>query len=422
MHCTKTTLKNGMRLLTVPMEDTNSLTLLVLFGTGSRYEEKRVSGISHFLEHMFFKGTKTRSRPGAVNRALDDMGADHNAFTSKEMTGYWVKAASKHFPRALDIVSDILLEPLLKEKEIQKERGAILQEMSMYLDAPQRRIHDVFETLLYGDQPVGWDIIGTKESLGALRRKDFLAYRARHYVAANAVAVVAGNVKNHHAIEALTQAFSALPRGRISSMERVREKQNAPVAKIEYKATDQTHLVVGARAYDMFSDKRYAATLLAVLLGGKTSSRLWHEIREQHGLAYAVSAHTEHFKDTGYFAVYAGVPHGKAKEVVRRVAAAFKKIRTDGVSVRELKRAKDYFRGQLAISLESSDEVASFYAVQELFRKTTLAPEEFMARIDRVSEADILSAAREIFVPKGLNAAIIGPHKGELEFAALLAV
>lgn len=424
MRHTKTTLKNGMRLITVPMKDTKSLTLLVLFGAGSRYETKKTNGVSHFLEHLFFKGTKSRPRPGDVSQALDDVGAEHNAFTSKECTGYWVKAASRHFPLALDIVSDILLEPLFKQEEIEKERGVIFQEMHMYLDTPRRYVHDLFESLLYGDEPLGWEIIGTASSLRGLMRKDILAYRKSHYVGSNAVLVAAGAFQEEDALRRAEQAFARLSAGEAKSYLPLRaQKKDEPRAHLEYKKTDQTHLVIGARSgFDMFNEKRYAAALLATALGGKTSSRLFQEIREKRGLAYTVSALTEQFRDSGYFSIYAGVPHKKTKEVARRIRDEFQRVSDAGISSRELRQAKDYWRGQFAISLESSDEVASFYGTRELFYKEIISPDEVMEKVERVTLEEVNSAARDIFQKQPLCMALIGPHRDEVAYRELLRI
>src|SRR3989344_1544970 len=366
MHYTKITLKNGMRVITIPMKDTKSLTLLVLFGTGSRY------------------GTKTRPRPGDVSQALDDVGAEHNAFTSKECTGYWVKAASHHFPLALDIVSDILLEPLFKEEEIEKERGVIFQEMHMYLDTPRRYVHNLFESLVYGDDPLGWEIIGTSDSLKRLSRDDILDYRKSHYVGSNAVLVVAGAFREEDTLRRVEKVFERLSAGTAKSCAPFQAiKKDASRAHLEYKKSDQTHVVLGARSnFSMFHQGRYAAALLATILGGKTSSRLFQEIREKRGLAYTVSATTEQFLDSGYFSVYAGVPHGKTKEVVRRIRDEFWRVGENGISSRELRQAKDFWGGPVAISLESSDEVASFYGTHELFYKDIVSPEEVMEKVE----------------------------------------
>jgi predicted Zn-dependent peptidase len=422
MHFTKTTLKNGMRVITVPMKDTKSLTLLVLFGTGSRYETKKTNGVSHVLEHLFFKGTKSRPKAGQVSQALDDIGAEHNAFTAKEYTGYWVKASSHQFPLALDIVSDILLEPLFKAEEIEKERGVIFQELSMYLDTPRRYIHDLFESLLFGDQPIGWEIIGTPQSLQALQRKDILAYRSAQYVGSNAVVVIAGAFSEKDAQRQTVNAFEKFPVGSPKNSKPSKKNTARSAVHLEFKKTDQSHVVMGALSYSMFDDRRYAATLLTTILGGKTSSRLFQEIREKRGLAYTVSAVTEQFLDTGYFSVYAGVPHQKVKEVVRRIRDECYTVRDNGISARELQRAKDFWRGQFAISLESSDEIASFFGARELFYGEVVSPEELMKRIEQVSVEDVQKAARDIFKSNSFKLALIGPHRGTVEFSELLSV
>src|SRR3989338_7054921 len=424
MHHTKNTLKNGMRVITVPMKDTKSLTLLVLFGTGSRYETKKTNGVSHFLEHLFFKGTKSRPRPGEVSQMLDDVGAKHNAFTSKEYTGYWVKAASRHFPLALDIVSDILLEPLFKEEEIEKERGVIFQEMHMYLDTPRRYVHNLFESLVYGDDPLGWEIIGTSDSLKRLSRDDILDYRKSHYVGSNAVLVVAGAFREEDTLRRVEKVFERLSAGTAKSCAPFQAiKKDASCAHLEYKKSDQTHVVLGARSnFSMFHQGRYAAALLATILGGKTSSRLFQEIREKRGLAYTVSAMTEQFLDSGYFSVYAGVPHGKTKEVVRRIRDEFWRAGESGISSRELRQAKDFWRGQFAISLESSDEVASFYGTHELFYKDVVSPEEVMEKIEHVTREEGTSVDQEIFQKQSVCLALIGPHRDDMAYEQLIRV
>lgn len=424
MHHTKTTLKNGMRIVTVPMKDTKSLTLLALFGTGSRYETKKTNGVSHFLEHLFFKGTRSRPRPGDVSQALDDVGAEHNAFTSKEYTGYWVKAAARHAPLALDIVSDILLEPLFKEEEIEKERGVIFQEMHMYIDTPRRYVHNLFESLVYGDNPLGWDIIGTTESLRGLGRNDILKYRTSQYVGSSAVLVIAGSFQEEETLRRVEKAFGPLSTGTAKSYTPFRHiKKDVPRVHLEYKTSDQTHIVMGARSgISMFHKERHAAALLATVLGGKTSSRLFQEIREKRGLAYTVSAMTEQFLDSGYFSVYAGVPHAKAKEVVRRIRDEFQRVGEKGISDRELRQAKDFWRGQFAISLESSDEVASFYGTRELFYKDIISPEEVMEQVEQVTREEVNAVAREVFHKQPLCVALIGPHRDDIAYQQLIRV
>src|SRR3989338_9168812 len=382
MRHTKTTLKNGMRVITVPMKDTKSLTLLALFGTGSRYETKKTNGVSHFLEHLFFKGTTSRPRPGDVSQALDDVGCKHNGFTSKEYTGYWVKAASRHIPLALDIVSDILIEPLFKAEEIEKERGVIFQEMHMYLDTPRRYVHDLFESLVYGDEPLGWEIIGTSHSLRGLTRKDILAYRKSQYVGSNAVLVVAGSFHEEDTLGRIKKAFERLPAGSAKPCSPFSViKKDVSRVHLEFKKSDQTHVVIGARSnFSMFHDERYAVALLATILGGKT------------------------------------------KEVVRRIRDEFWRAGESGISSRELRQAKDFWRGQFAISLESSDEVASFYGTHELFYKDVVSPEEVMEKIEHVTREEVTSVAQEIFHKQSVCLALIGPHRDDMAYEQLIRV
>lgn len=404
----------------MPMSSTEAVTLLVLFGTGSKYETKRINGISHFLEHLFFKGTKHRPSPGEVNKALDRMGAEHNAFTSKEVTGYWVKAAAKHLDSAIDIVSDILTEPLFKKEEIEKERGVILQEISMYEDWPQRKIGDAFESLLYGDQPAGWEITGTPAIIKTIQRSDILKYRNEHYLAPNAIVSVAGNINQKEVFKKIGKAFKKIPRGASKTKQRVKEKQFQPRVNLIFKESDQTHLIFGFRGLNMYDENRYALNLLGVILGGNMSSRLFMEIREKLGLAYYVGAAGEQYTDSGYLAAKAGVPHGKLETVINKIIEIVKDLRERGVSEEEVRFAKDYIRGMMALSFESSDEVATFCAEQELFHKKVLTPEEIFKKIESVSKNDIMKVVKNVFMPRKSNLAVIGPHRDASKYEHLL--
>ncbi|MEK7566793.1 MAG: pitrilysin family protein [Patescibacteria group bacterium] len=416
----KKILPSGLKVITAPMEGTEAMTLLVLVGTGSKYETKNINGISHFLEHLFFKGTKQRPKPGEVNRALDGLGSEHNAFTSKEVTGYWVKAAGKHFDSALDIVSDILLEPLFKADEIERERGVIIQEISMYEDMPQRKIGDLWETLLYGDQPAGWDIAGTKEIINRIKRAEILDYKEKQYVASNALVIAAGNIDAKSTEKKIIKAFSSFKHGKAFSKKPIKEIQKGPGVNFTFKETDQTHLVLGFRGYDMFDDRRYALGLLGVILGGNMSSRFFMEIREKLGLAYYVRASTQNYTDSGYLAGSAGIPHGELKRVVGLMIKILKDVKTRGVSEKEIKFAKDYLRGSMALSFESSDEIATFLAEQALFYKKIETPEELFKNIEKVKSGDIMKAVGELLKPDKLNLAVIGPHRDSKDYINIL--
>ena len=407
----KKILPSGLKIITSPMSGTEAMTLLVLVGTGSKYETKNINGISHFLEHLFFKGTKHRPNAGDVHQELDRLGSEHNAFTSQELTGYWVKAAGKHFDTALDIVSDILLEPLFKADEIEKERGVILQEISMYEDMPQRKIFTIWEDLLYGDQPAGWDIAGPPETIRKIKRSEILDYKNTQYVASNALVIAAGNIDQKSAEAKISRVFKKFARGQAYSKRGVKENQKKPAIKFEFKKTDQTHLALGFRGYDMYDKRRYALGLLGVMLGGNTSSRLFSEIREKLGLAYYVRASAQHYTDSGYLVASAGIPHSEFPRVVKKILEIFKDLKENGVSDDEIKFAKDYLRGTMALSFESSDEIASFYGEQALFYKKIETPQEIFKEIEKITQNDIIKVIKEVIRPDRINLAVIGPHR-----------
>ena len=413
-------LPSGLKIITVPMTGTEAVTLVALVGTGSKYETKEINGISHFLEHLFFKGTKSRPEPGEVNRALDRLGSEHNAFTSEEMTGYWVKASRQHFDAALDIVSDILLEPLFKADEIERERGVIIQEISMYEDMPQRKIMEIFEDLLYGDQPAGWDIAGPKDTIRKITRDQILDYRNRQYVASNSMVIVAGNVDPKEAEKKIEKAFARFKDGKAKGKKPTHEKQAKPGVRFEFKETDTTHIALGVRAVDMYDDKRYALQLLSSLLGGNMSSRLFMEIREKLGLAYYVRAATQHYTDSGYLLATAGIPHVDLERVVKKIVEILRDIRDKGFSDDEVAFAKDHLRGALALSFESSDEIATFFGEQALFYKKIETPDEVFKHIERITARDMMKIAKRWFHPKFVNLAVIGPHKSMPEFEKIL--
>ncbi len=420
MHYEKRTFSNKLRAIVAPMADTQAVTLWVLFGTGSKYEVKRINGISHFLEHLFFKGTKKRPKPADIFNALDRIGSQHNAFTSKEHTGYYVKASAKHFDISLDIVSDILLNPIFKAEEIEKERGVILQELSMYEDDPPRQVYQTFEGLLYGDQPAGWDTGGYPDTVKKITREDIIKYRHSHYTSSNAVVVVAGNIDVENTFSKIEKAFSKMPDGRKVEKLKVKELQNKPKVKFKKKDVDQTHVRIGVRGFNMFDERRYPMMVLQTILGGNSSSRLWMELREKLGLTYYVGASAEEYTDTGYLVTSAGVPHEKLPEVAKKIVQVLKEVKKNGVSQKDMDFAKEYLRGSMALAFESTDEVASFLAGQELFYKKVMTPEDILAKIEKVKRSDIIKVAREIFRAEKINMAAIGPHEDIKKYETIL--
>lgn len=415
-----TRLRSGLRVLTIPQNNTRTVTVLVLVATGSKYEEKRTNGISHFLEHMFFKGTRKRPTPFAIASPIENVGGNFNAFTSQDLTGYYIKVDAEHLDLALDIVADIFLNSLLPAKEIKKEKGVVIEEINMRKDTPMIHAADLLEQFLYGDQPAGWDVAGTKETVSGLSRADLASYVKSQYVASNTVVCVAGNLKEERVKEKVRRLFSFTSTKDFREKIPVREFQKEPAVLLEYRATDQTHLAFGARGLSLSFKDRFAQDILAAILGGGMSSRLFTEVREKLGLAYYVSTSSESNPDTGALTTFAGVRNGNAEKAVQVIMREYRKLAQKKVSQKELRNAKDRIKGRMALSLESSDAKAEFYGVQEILQGRFFTPEELYDKIEAVRVSDIQRVARDIFRPRNLNLVVLGPFKEKRKFRKLL--
>ena len=416
----KSVLGNGLRVITVSQRNTRAVTVLVLVKTGSKYENKKTNGISHFLEHMFFKGTKSRPSPIAIAETLDKVGGIYNAFTGEEYTGYFAKVESSKFELALDWVSDIFLNSTLPEEEIKKERRVIVEEINMLKDHPVNYLQVLWQKLLYGDQPAGWSITGTKENVMKMARKRLFDYRKSQYTSLNTIICVAGRINSKEAVRSVKKSFAKISKSVSLRKPKVLENQNSPNFLLHHKETDQTHLCLGVRAYNMFHPTRYPTVLLARILGGMMSSRMFVELREKLGLCYYIRTSVDANPDTGFLATQAGVDNKNVEKAISAILKEYKKIFSKEISVTELKKAKDNIKGKMALTLESSDNLASFYGVQELLEEKTLTPEEVFKMIDKVSTKDILKLAKKIFVPEKLNLALIGPFEDKKKIQKLL--
>jgi predicted Zn-dependent peptidase len=405
----KTTLKNGLRLITVPMENSNSVTVLILVGTGSKYETKDISGISHFLEHMFFKGTKKRPNTLKISETLDSVGGEYNAFTSKEITGYWAKVDKKHADVALDWISDIFLNSKFEEKEINREKGVIIEELNMYLDTPTAYVGELWEKLLYGDQPAGWRIVGEKENILSFNRDKIVGYLDSHYSPSNTVICVAGAINEDKIKDQLENYFKNVKDRTPEQKVKVKENQKEPDLLVFDKKTDQTHFCLGVRGYSLTDKRRYALAVLAVILGGNMSSRLFIKVRERNGLAYHIHTSADNSTDSGYLVTQAGIDNKNLEKSVKLILEEYKDLRDKKITQKELQKAKDYLKGVMSLSLDASDSLAHFFAMQELLEKDVLTPEKKFAKIDEVTVDDVKKIAEDIFVPEKLNLAIIGP-------------
>jgi len=407
----KLTLGNGLRVILVPKKESLATTILVLVEAGSKYETKEINGLSHFLEHMVFRGTEKRPTELRISSELESLGASYNAFTSQEYTGYYAKVRNKLFDQALDIVSDVYLNPRFDPGEIDKERGPIIEEINMYQDLPMRHVHDLFLEVVYGDQPAGWNVAGTKENILRLSRDDFLRYRDEHYVAKATIVIVAGNFESEEVKEKLERAFSGLSMGTKTPKLPVKEKQAKARSRVEAKQSDQTHIVMGFRAFDVHDRRRYALEVLSNVLGGGISSRLFQKVRSELGAAYYVRAGADFYTDHGLFLMSAGVDHKKVEEVIKATLEEFSRVKKEKIAPDELQKSKNHITGNLFLSLETSDELGSFYGMQEVMGLSLVGPKETAEQIEEVTAEEIQSVAQDVFRNEILNLAVIGPFK-----------
>lgn len=420
MKFNKTILKNGLRLVTVPIEGNPAVTVLVLVEAGSKYESKKESGISHFLEHMVFKGTTKRPKASLISRELDSIGAHYNAFTGQEFTGYYAKVDRRHMAFALDIVSDMYADPLLDMAEIEKEKGVIIEELRMYQDLPHKHVQDLFLELVYGDQPAGWRIVGNEESVKSFSRKDFVDYRSRHYVASATTVIVSGSFDEKTIAAEVEKAFAKIGSGKTATKVKVAEEQTKPEAKVQFRETDQTHLILGVRSFDIFSKYDPALKILSTVLGRGMSSRLFTKLRDEMGVCYYVNADHDAYTDVGLFTVSAGVDNKRVEEVIKVIMSELKKLATEPVPADELKKAKDYMIGNTVLGLETSDAQGEFFGMQEILKHKIRSFEEVSAEIMKVTSEDIQNVAKLIFKEEGLNLALVGRYKDTSTLLPLL--
>ncbi len=419
MQFHKTILPNGLRLITVPMKDNPTVTVMVLVEAGSKYETKNISGISHFLEHMCFKGTAKRPKAVDIVKELDSYGCQYNAFTSQEMTGYYAKSDQRHFGKILDVVSDIYLHSTFPKAELEKEKGVIVEEIRMYQDMPPRHIHDVLMGLLYDGQPAGWDVAGTEETVRSTTQEKMLSYRSKHYVSGATTVVVAGNVNEKDAAERVEKAFAGMSSGKKHPKTAVTEAQKKPAIALKYKETDQVHLALALRTFNLYHKDMPAMRVASTILGGSMSSRLFQKMRDELGICYYISASHETFTDHGFLEITAGV---HAKRLSEALSAIVEELRLLHIAVKaeELARVKEYLIGNMYLGLESSDSLAEFYGYQEIVRKPLQLPKEVAKKVREVTSEDVARVVKNYFVESGLNLALIGPVKSKKELEKLL--
>jgi predicted Zn-dependent peptidase len=417
----KTVLENGLRILTSPLPHTRSVSVALFVGAGSRYEDDSVAGISHFLEHMLFKGTHKRGTPREIAEAIEGVGGVMNAATDKELTVYWAKVPIDHFSVALDVLLDQLLNSRLDPLELERERKVVIEELAMVEDSPGELVGLLLESLLWPDQALGRDIAGSPESVRGISRDAMLEYLATQYVPQNTVLSVAGNIDHHTVVGEVMEHVTSWQSRRCGTWAPAGDGQNTSRVGLRSKRTEQTQIELGYPAYSAFHPDRYVLDVMNTIFGEGMSSRLFLEVRELRGLAYDVHSSVAHFMDTGAFVVGAGVDPAKAVECIRAIRGELNRIRSTLVPETELTKAKEYIKGRMVLRMEDSRAVSSWIGGQELLRGEIRSVDEVLAAIDAVTPEAILRVAADIIRDDRANLALVGPHRSQSRFEKLLA-
>ena len=423
MHKYKLTkLDNGLRILTLPFKKALSFQVMVLVNTGSHFETKETNGISHFLEHMCFKGTKKRPSNIAITQELDSVGGSYNAFTGREFTGYFAKVAQQNKELALDVVSDIFLNSQFPVKEIEKEKGVIIEEINMYKDDPKSYVWDHWDQLLYPNQSVGFSIPGFKKNIQKFQKKDFIEYHRTQYRAGSSLIVVSGNFSEKEIINKIKKYFKNINLGQGKLIDKITEKQTQPQVFIENRKTDQTHFVLGFRGINYFDKREYALRLLNTIFDGGMSGMLFQTIRDKLGAAYYIRGTVVYYSNHGYWVVSAGIDNNRLEEVIKVILKEWGKLKTKTIGIQQLKKAKNFIIGRIALSLEDIHNLAYNFAFQELLENKILTPEQYLKKIKEVSLSDIRRVALDLLTPETLNLALIGPYKNKAKLLKLLKI
>lgn len=415
------TFPNGLRVLTVPLQETKAVTVLVLCKVGSRFESAGLNGVSHFVEHLMFKGTTRRPNTLAISRLLDGVGAEYNAFTSKDYTGYYVKISSDHLELALDVVADMLYHSKYDPKEIDRERNVIIEEISMYEDNPLMYIEDIFERTLYRGHPLSRLIAGPRSVISSITRDQIVGFFRTHYYPSNMLVAVSGRFDPKTIVRDVRRHF--LPTGpmrRPRTFRPFRPTGGGPRVTLLNKDTEQAQIGLGFPGVSYFDKRLPAVSLLSIILGGNMSSRLFISIRERKGLAYAIKCQASAYEDTGAFYVQAGVAKNRIEEAVQAIVVELDRVKDGGVSAVELNRAKEFISGKLVLDLEDSESLGAWFAKQWLLTNRIETPAEKLAKFRAVTREDVRAAANQLMKRARLTLAIIGPTSGRARFERIV--
>ena len=416
----KARLSNGIRLVTAPMPQVGSVSCFLMLAAGSRYETPGSQGIAHFAEHMFFKGTERRPTARAISAEIDAIGGEFNAFTGKELTGYYVRCATETRDVALDVLTDMLLHSRFDPDEIEKEKGVILEEMNVYLDTPQRYVGNVYDRLLYADQPLGWDILGTRETIESATRETFTTYLDTWYRPERIVVGIAGRLGDG-LTERLEELLGGVEPRETGSAAAVELPPDSSPVLLHTKTSEQAHLILGVRGYPIGHPNRYALQLLSVVLGAGMSSRLFTEVREKRGLGYYVHAGATSYTDAGTFYASAGVDVSRVDEAISTILGELRKIAAEPVPADELEKSRGYAKGRFVLRLESPQGAIQYGLRREVLENEIEEPDDLLARLDEVTVEDVQRVAKDLFEDKRLYLALVGPFDDPSRFEALLA-
>ncbi|MEK9129916.1 MAG: pitrilysin family protein [Patescibacteria group bacterium] len=406
----KTILKNGLRIITSKMPDMKSVASIILIGAGSRYENQKNNGISHFLEHIFFKGTKKRPTQKQISETIEKVGGQVNAFTSIDHTGFWTKVPKKHFKLGVEFLSDLVLNSLMKPEEIEKEKGVILEEINMYLDNPQSYVSVLIQQLMWENQALGFSISGKKEIIKKIVRENFVKYIQDLYQPSNMVISVAGDIEHEQIVEEVKKIFDKIKNKAIKKFEKAKDQQKQPQILLYKKDTDQAHLCLSLKSSNLFynNPNKTIYSVLSAILGGSMSSRLFTEIREKRGLAYYIYSSLDCFDETGALVVSAGLNINKIELAIKIILQELNKLKNIKVSKAELSKIKEYLKGNLLLETDDTDFICNWYGIRELFSSEKIqTPEEKIAEIEKVTIKDIQRIAKDLFKTKQLNLAMI---------------
>ena len=413
------TLDNGVRIVLAPMPQAQSVTVALMYAAGSRYETRETNGIAHFAEHMFFKGTANRPSSRDIAGEIDAIGGEFNAFTGKEYTGYYVRCAAEHRDTALDVLVDMLRHSKFEAEEIEREKGVIIEEMNMYFDTPRDYIGGVYEDLLYGDQPLGWDIIGRKDTVRGATRDAFMQYIERWYKPERLVVGIGGKIEGD-VTEAIEQHLGDLEPAETGEPDPVSANGNGSRVRVHTKQSDQAHIALGVPSYPITHPDRYALQLLATVLGGGMSSRLFTEVRERRGLAYYVFGTNHSYTDAGSLYAQAGVDINRIDDAVSTVAAELRRIADEAVPADELEKARNFAKGRFVLQLENPHGLIMYGLRKEVLEGQTVDPAEVLAELDKVTGDDVQRVARDLIDDRRLRLALIGPFDDAERFEKLL--